>query len=95
MNQTEFLPELQSFKWAGRQVNIVFDSDIADKPRVQEAETRLAIELSGRGGAIFKVRLPDGEGGEKVGLDDYLLTHSVNDLLELIQTTPQADGSYA
>ncbi|KDA00951.1 AAA family ATPase [Hyphomonas oceanitis] len=94
MIQSQLLPELQEFHWAGRDVNIVFDSDIAEKARVQDAETRLATELSSRGARIFKVRLPHGHAGEKIGVDDYLLTHSADELVDLINATQVSEGGY-
>jgi hypothetical protein len=71
------LPDLDSIPLAGRDVFLVFDSDVASKPEVQRAETELGAELARRGASVFAIRLPAGPGGEKVGLDDFLLTHSV------------------
>lgn len=67
----------------GRLVYIVFDSDAAEKPDIQKAEDRLAAFLTGRGARVQVLRLPPGEGGSKVGLDDFLLTHEPRDLMEL------------
>ena len=66
------LPELAKIAWTGRRVDIVFDSDAADKADVREALRRLANLLIGAGAAVFKVMLPNG--GDKVGLDDLLIT---------------------
>jgi hypothetical protein len=74
------LPDLDHIAWNGRTVYIVFDSDLVRNPKVKAAELALAQELSGRGAKVFAVRLPDGPAGEKVGLDDYLLTHTVQTL---------------
>ena len=72
------LPAMERIPWKGRTVYIVFDSDIATKPEVQDAECRLAAHLAARGATVKVVRLPQGEpGGDgkpvKVGLDDFLV----------------------
>ncbi len=71
------IPDLDQIPWDGRNVTLVFDSDLAVKKPVQFAEFRLAQELRARGAHISALRLPSGPGGEKVGLDDFLLTHSI------------------
>jgi AAA domain-containing protein/uncharacterized protein DUF3854 len=72
--------DLDAITWRGRVVYIVFDSDLAQNPSVKLAEFRLAHELGRRGARVLAVRLPGGPNGAKVGLDDYLLTHSVDAL---------------
>jgi len=68
----------------GRQVYICFDSDVTTKPEVRSAMTRLKALLEQRGADVSVIYLPAGEGGSKVGLDDYLAAgHSVDDLLRL------------
>lgn len=68
----------------GRQVYIVFDSDVMVKDQVHQAVTRLRAFLESRGALVRLVYLLAGEGGTKVGLDDYLADgHSVDDLLAL------------
>jgi len=71
------IPDLDLIVWKGRTVYIVFDSDLATKPAVREAEFKLARELRDRGAQVYAVRLPGGPNGEKAGLDDYLCRHSV------------------
>jgi hypothetical protein len=77
------VPDLDHVLWRGRTVYIVFDSDFALKPSVRLAEFALAKELRGRGARVRAVRLPSGPRGEKVGLDDYLLNHSIDALCAL------------
>ena len=72
------LPAMERIPWKGRAGYIVFDSDIATKPEVQDAECRLAAHLAARGATVKVVRLPQGEPGAdgkpvKVGLDDFLV----------------------
>ncbi len=71
------LPDLDKIPLEGRIVYVVFDSDIVSKPGVKAAESALAAELAKRGAQVLAIRLPAGPNGEKVGLDDYLVTHSV------------------
>jgi hypothetical protein len=77
------IPDLDHIGWTGRAIYIAFDSDLATNPSVQRAEIALAQELRHRGAEVFAVRLPGGPNGEKVGLDDYLITHSVEALCAL------------
>lgn len=80
----ELLPDLAEFVWRDRSVYIVFDSDAAYKPLVQQAEWELAVLLTGIGARVRVVRLPSRLGGPKVGLDDFLLTHSAQALDNLL-----------
>ena len=72
------LPEMEHIPWQGRQVYIAYDSDITDKPDVQDAESRLAAHLTNRGAIVKVVRIPAGPPDAKgqptkLGLDDYLV----------------------
>lgn len=79
-----FLPELEEFVWAQRTVFICFDSDYISKPNVCLAINALCAELQERGALVKLLALPEGEGGAKVGLDDYLLEHKPEELTELL-----------
>jgi hypothetical protein len=68
--------DLDHVTWRGRTVFIVYDADLATKRPVRLAEYALAKELERRGATVQAVRLP----GPEKGLDDYLLTHSVEAL---------------
>lgn len=81
-----FLPLLAEFVWKGRTVYIVFDSDAIGNPQVIKAENALARELLKRGAMPFIIRLKGGK--EKVGLDDHLMTHTDEDLNELMAGAP-------
>jgi putative DNA primase/helicase len=86
----ELHPTLAQIKISGRDVYIVFDSDIATNPDVMRAEVSLAQLLIQRGANVKLVRLPAGnlaENGKptKIGLDDYLVSHSVEGLHELLK----------
>ncbi|MEP7338016.1 MAG: DUF3854 domain-containing protein [Acidobacteriota bacterium] len=67
----------------GRTVNIVFDSDVMTKKEVRQALNRLVEYLQRKGAHANCVYLPS-ESDAKVGLDDYLLKHSVDELKGLI-----------
>ena len=71
------LPDLALVEWQDRKVFLTFDSDIATKQEVQRAEYELTKALQARGADVRCVRLPTEKGGAKIGLDDYLRTHSV------------------
>ncbi|MBM3280783.1 MAG: DUF3854 domain-containing protein [Candidatus Handelsmanbacteria bacterium] len=88
------IPDLDRIKWKGRLVYICFDSDLADKPEVQEAERRLAAELRRRGAVVKVVRLQGGVHGEKVGLDDFLVARGPEALKQLLAQA-QEPGSAA
>jgi len=75
--KSQVIPELERIPLKGRTVSIVYDSDIRAKVPVQYAEFNLARELRARGADVFAIPLPPGPAGEKVGLDDYLCTHSL------------------
>lgn len=80
----KLLPDLAAVAWRGRAVYIVFDSDLADKPEVQWAEWHLAEALREAGAVVRVVRLPAGADGAKVGLDDYLIAHTADELRQLL-----------
>lgn len=87
-NQEGLLPELEAVTWRDRDVYIVFDSDAATNPQVMAAEGRLADELQRvRGAKVRIVRLPGGDGGQKVGLDDFLTTAGVQAFSNLCRVT--------
>lgn len=77
--------DLDSIAWNSRQVRIVFDSDVMEKPSVRKAQERLAEILRRRGAAVTAVYLPNGPDGEKVGVDDYLRDHTVAELEALVR----------
>lgn len=67
----------------GRDVRIVFDSDVMQKPEVSKALQRLTEHLQRKGAHVAPAYLPGGR-GSKVGVDDFLLTHSVEELEALV-----------
>jgi hypothetical protein len=68
----------------GRRVLLVFDSDVMQKPAVYLALRRLKTFLESRGAVVRAIYLPCGDGGSKVGLDDFIAAgHDIEDLFTL------------
>ncbi|TAK33497.1 MAG: DUF3854 domain-containing protein [Chloroflexota bacterium] len=67
----------------GRHIRIVFDSDVMRKKSVEQALARLTEHLKRKGAHVTAVYLPESD-GVKVGVDDYLLTHSAVELEGLV-----------
>ncbi len=81
----KLIDDLASIPMEGRKIYIAFDSDLAEKPDIQHAEQELAKALSANGATVRCIRLPPGPNGTKVGLDDYLITHSTRELRTLLK----------
>src|SRR5437879_2093498 len=78
------LPDWELVALKERQVYLVFDSDVMLKAPVHAALARLKAFLESRGAHVALIYLPPGEGGTKVGLDDFLARgHGLADLLAL------------
>jgi DNA polymerase-1 len=67
--------EWQLLPLKGRTVLVAFDSDVSRKATVRGAQHRLTGYLQKRGAEVEIVLLPPGAHGEKVGLDDFLVSH--------------------
>lgn len=67
----------------GRTVYIAFDSDIVTKEPVRKALEHLGEHLRRKGARVSIVRLPEMEGQNKTGIDDYLLRHSLGEAQKL------------
>jgi putative DNA primase/helicase len=77
----------------GRQVRIVFDSDAAVNPKVQQAELALTQYLESKGADVVILRIPPGENGEKQGIDDYLYAGGQIENLQIVRPDNQAKAS--
>lgn len=86
-----WLPSLEQVIWPERNVYICFDSDYKTNVMVCGALKELAEELQRRGSFAHIVTLPDLDGLDKVGLDDFLVHAGVDandqfaDLLRLAE----------
>ncbi|AGG05904.1 DUF3854 domain-containing protein [Dehalococcoides mccartyi] len=65
-----------------RLVYLAFDSDVVSKDLVRKALEHLGEHLARKGAGILVVYLPQ-EGNQKVGIDDYLLKHSLEEARKL------------
>jgi hypothetical protein len=85
----ELIPDFDQVVFRGRQVFIVPDSDwlkpnrLSYKKNLRQGVYGLAYRLIDRGARVFIIELPQGEGEGKVGLDDYLLNHTVEEFYAL------------
>jgi hypothetical protein len=79
---TTFLADWDYVSLKDRTVYLAFDSDAAIKDLVRQALEHLAEHLRRKGARVLVIRLPQ-PGEEKVGIDDYLLEHSLEDALKL------------
>jgi Domain of unknown function (DUF3854) len=72
-----------------RLVYVAFDSDVMINRAVHSAIVRLGAFLQRRGATLAYVYLPTGQGGAKVGLDDYLAAGgTVDELVRLARADP-------
>ena len=78
------LADFDSITLKGRRVIIAYDSDVSTKPQVRQAMERLGEHLRRKEAKLYVVLLPQ-DGTNKVGVDDYLLTHSVEELQMLVE----------
>jgi predicted P-loop ATPase len=76
-------PDLDLIHFQGRAVLIVFDSNATTNEKVRKARNAFRKELANRGAAVALVNLPD-EDGTVNGPDDYLLVHSDEEMLALL-----------
>jgi hypothetical protein len=82
------LADWENIALEGREVYLCFDSDVVRKPEVHQALHRLKAFLESRKANVRVIRLPDGDDGAKVGLDDYLASgRTTEELFALAQNT--------
>jgi P4 family phage/plasmid primase-like protien len=70
---------------------IIFDSDAVDEKKAMDFDYcafRFAESLAKEGRTLYRVNLP-ADGDKKIGLDDYLLKHSVEELRAYVDTNRQ------
>ena len=78
------LRELAAIDWEGRRAVIAFDSDVTRKPDVKAAIAALVEHLKKQKAEVRVIVLPDIEGHEKTGLDDYLVAMDSEGLQALL-----------
>jgi hypothetical protein len=84
------IADLDRVDHCGRTELLVPDSDVWTRPELLQPAYALAKELEARGAMVAVVKLPAGPGGQKVGLDDFLMAHPPADLDALPQFTLKA-----
>jgi len=91
-----FLADFDYIALNGRDVRIVFDSDVMTKPEVRDALNRLTEHLQRKKATVTAVYLPNGKNGSKVGVDDYLAEgHTLADLEALVEAPRPAPKAAA
>jgi hypothetical protein len=80
---TTALPDFESIALNGRDVLLAFDSDVTINPEVAKALSRFTSFLEYRRAKVSTIYLP-ANGSEKVGLDDFLAAHGVDELMALV-----------
>jgi uncharacterized protein DUF3854 len=81
---TAFSADWDYIALKSREVRIVFDNDVMLKPSVRKAMDRLIEHLQRKGAHVAVVYLPQA-GGQKIGVDEYLLIHTVQELEGLVE----------
>jgi Domain of unknown function (DUF3854)/Family of unknown function (DUF5906) len=82
------LPIFLKFAWKDREIYIIYDSDAIHNHKVAAAENALAEELTRLGAIVRITRIPT-IGKVKIGLDDYILAHGRDALINLINDPKQ------
>jgi hypothetical protein len=84
-HQQPLIPILEEFVWESRDIYLCFDSDQTSNPLVQLAASRLALVLTARGAKVHDVIIPDGAGGAKQGVDDFMVARGAEAFEKLIE----------
>jgi hypothetical protein len=82
------LADFDLIAWKGRTVFVVYDSDVLRKAQVHDALRRMLAHLERMGATVRPIYLPENGQGGKVGVDDYLLDHTVEELRALPAAPP-------
>jgi len=85
------IEDFDKIAWEGRVTTIIPDSDVWVSSRTKQTELQrpvyaLGKEMERRGAKVDALVLPQ-DGKDKIGLDDYLLRHSRDDLSSLPRLT--------
>lgn len=67
-----------------RTVYLAFDSDIVTKEPVRKALEQIGEHLRRKGATVHVIQLPQLEGQNKTGIDDYLIHHTLQDAERLV-----------
>jgi hypothetical protein len=84
-----FLVDWDYIALKGREIRIVFDSDVMVKRPVQQALARLTEHLQRKGATVTAIYLPHGKDSAKVGVDDWLAEGHTRAELEKLVDAPR------
>jgi hypothetical protein len=83
------LPDFEAIALNGREVYLVFDSDLSTNEKVMMALERFGDFLRSRQAKVQILYLPSGQGGQKVGLDDFFAQGGTVERLLALTRVPQ------
>ncbi len=78
------IDDLAAINWKDRDVIICYDSDAAEKRSVELAQQKLAEALAKRGANVRVARLPAGDTGQKLGLDDAIVQLGIDAVRKIL-----------
>ena len=87
----QLIDDLAAISWANRSVVIAFDSDAVEKRSVELGQQRLAEMLAKHGAEVKVARLPHGEGGRKLGLDDAIVELGIEAVQEILDAAQEPE----
>lgn len=90
---TTITADFDYIAWEGREVFIVFDNDVMSKEQVKRALDILTEHLKRKGAVIKHIYLPSNN-GNKLGVDDFLIANSVDDLLSYAEKPEKSGENY-
>lgn len=93
--KVSLIPMMKLFVWKGRRVIICYDSDASTNPLIVMAENNLARALTDEGAEVSIARLPPADNGSKVGIDDFLLTNTAQQLMDVINAASAYSACFA
>ncbi len=88
---TTFLADFDYIALKGRDVRLVFDSDVMAKADVRQALERFTEHLQRKGAHVGTVYLPPGPDGSKAGVDDWLAGGHTAQELEALLEAPRPE----
>jgi len=74
-----FLADWDYIALRNRTVYLAFDSDVVSKDPVRKALEHIGEHLKRKGAIVHVIQLPQLEGQDKTGIDDYLLRYNLQD----------------
>ena len=95
MDEEALLPELAQVNWSGKEVTLLYDSDITPGHRSYPAFERLAEQLYRLGAEEVRIlSLPSVAQGQKTGLDEFILARGPEQALQDLQAMKDRAVSY-